>query len=402
MKVAIIGGGASGIICAVALKKQNKNINVTVYEKLPRILKKVLSTGNGRCNLTNVYSSEAFFRGDSSFVSFALSEYPPEENMNFFSSMGLILREEAEGRVYPMSGQASSVVNVLLSQAQSLGVKIITDTEIKTVESVGDGFVLNGNIKADKLVISAGGSAAKQHGTDGDSFRLLESLGLKIIKPTPALTGVIAEKFPKSLKGVRNICSVNLEIDRKSVYKEKGEVQFNDYGLSGIPIMQLSGIVGSSKSENIYAILDVLPDMKSKELSAYLLLIKKENPDKTAEEFVCGFLPKALGNHLLLLCDIKKDTLLKDISDKKIKQFAELAKNWRIKLAGVRGFEYAQVTAGGLDTNELNPRTLCCKKYNNLYVTGEAVNVYGLCGGHNLQWAWSSGRLCADAILKEN
>lgn len=401
MKVAIIGGGASGITCAIALKQQNKSIDVTVYEKMPRALKKILATGNGRCNLTNVNSSGDFFRGDSSITDTAFFKYPPKENMKFFNEMGLLLREEAEGRVYPVSGQASSVVNVMLSRAHALGVKIVTDTEIKTIKAGKNGFVLNGGITADKAVLSSGGSAAKSQGTDGASFRLLKSLGLSVVKPTPALTGVTAQKFPKSLKGVRNICTVSLEIDGKEVYTEKGEVQFNDYGLSGIPVMQLSGIVGQSESDSIYISLDMLPDTDEKYIFEFSQRIKKEHPEKTAEEFVCGLLPKALGNQILIMCDIKKDEKLKSVSEKQIRSFSRLVKCWKIKVTGVRGFEFAQVTAGGLDISEINPETLSLKKYKNLYVTGEAVNIYGLCGGHNLQWAWSSGRLCADSIIKE-
>lgn len=401
MKVAIIGAGASGITCAIALKQQNKSISVTVYERMPRALKKILATGNGRCNLTNVRSSAKYFRGDIGITEKAFLKYPPEENMKFFNEMGLLLREESEGRVYPVSGQASSVVNVLLSKAQSLGVNIVTDTEIKTIKKSADGFVLNENIKADKVVVSAGGSAAKAQGTDGASFRLLKSLGLKIITPTPALTGVTAEKFPKALKGIRNICEVSLEMDGKNIYTEKGEVQFNDYGLSGIPVMQLSGIVGQSSSDRIFITLDMLPDTDERYIYEFFLRIKNEYPEKTAEEFACGLLPKALGNQLLLLCGIKKEEKLKNISKMQLGGFSKLVKCWKIKITGVRDFDFAQVTAGGLDANELDPETLSLKKYKNLYVTGEAVNICGLCGGHNLQWAWSSGRLCADAILKE-
>ena len=402
MKIAIIGGGASGIACAVSLKKQNKSIDVTVYEKMPRVMKKILATGNGRCNLTNVYSSEEYFRGSVGFLETAFKKYPPKENMRFFSSMGLLLREEAQGRVYPVSGQASSVVNILLSQCESLKINLITDTEIKSIEKDKTGFLLNGKIMADAVVISAGGSAAKSLGTDGGSFRMLKGLDIKTVKPVPALTGVIAENFPKSLKGVRNICTVSLEENGKTLYTEKGEVQFNDYGLSGIPVMQLSGLAARSRFENTVLTLDTLPDTSETDAASFFIRIKGAYPQKSAEEFVCGILPKALGNYLLMLCNIKKDTPLESISNDKLKQFAKLLKNWKIKITAVRDFEFAQTTSGGVDTDELDPKTLMSRKYKNLYVTGEAVNIDGLCGGHNLQWAWSSGRLCADSILKEN
>ena len=402
MEVAVIGGGASGIACSVAVKKQNKNIGVTVYEKMPRILKKILVTGNGRCNLTNIGSSKEFFRGDTDISEYAFSKYPPESNIAFFNSMGLLTRVEAQGRVYPVSGQASSVVNALLCEARRTGVKVVADTEITNVRRSGDGFLLNGRYSADKLVIASGGSAAKAQGTDGGSFKLLKSLGVKVVTPAPALTGVIIDGFPKSVKGVRNICKAELFVDGKSRYTETGEVQFNEYGVSGIPIMQLSGLVAENEGKNIRLILDLLPDTTENGLIRFLTGQKEMYPEKSAEELACGVLPKALGNYALSLTNIKSAYKLCDISDGKIKSLAHTVKRLELKAAGVRGFEFAQVTSGGVPKSELDFKTLECKKIKNLYVTGEAVNIYGLCGGHNLQWAWSSGRLCAEAILKEN
>ncbi len=402
MEVAVIGGGASGIACAVALKQQNRNIGVTVYEKMPRILKKILVTGNGRCNLTNENSSKEFFRGDTEILADAFSKYPPKSNIEFFNSLGLLTRTEAQGRVYPVSGQASAVVNALLCEVKSIGIKVLTDTEITEIKRTQNEFLLNGSYKADKLVIASGGSAARAQGTDGGSFKLLKSLGVKIVPPVPALTGVIIDGFPKSVKGVRNICTAELFVDGESRYKEKGEVQFNDYGVSGIPIMQLSGIVAENKGKNITLCLDLLPDINENELAKFLLSQKKKYTDKTAEETVSGILPKALGSYALLASNIKNAQSIGDIPDGKIKAFSSKVKKLQLKAVGVRGFEFAQVTSGGVPKSEINPHTLECKNVKGLYVTGEAVNVYGLCGGHNLQWAWSSGRLCAEAILKEN
>ncbi len=402
MEVAVIGGGASGIACAAAVKKQNKNIGVTVYERMPRILKKILVTGNGRCNLTNIGSSEKYFRGDTEVLQYAFSKFPPESNIEFFNSLGLLTRTEAQGRVYPVSGQASAVVNALLCECERIGVKVLTDTEITEAWRSGSGFLLNGKYRADKLVIASGGSAARAQGTDGGSFRLLKSLGVDVKSPVPALTGVIIDGFPKSVKGVRNICTAELFIGGQSRYAETGEVQFNDYGVSGIPIMQLSGIVAENTEKNLCLTLDLLPDTDKAELTRFLFGQKKQYPEKSAQEWASGILPKALGNYVLALANIRSAQRLCDISEGKIRAFSDNIKRLELKPTGVRGFEYAQVTSGGVPKSEINLQTLECKKVKNLYVTGEAVNVYGLCGGHNLQWAWSSGRLCADAILKEN
>lgn len=403
MEVAIIGGGASGIMCAVSLRRKSNKINVTVYEKLPRVLKKILVTGNGRCNLTNIYADKTHYRGDIEFIDVAFSKYSAHNNIEFFNSIGLMTRVEDEGRVYPMSSQAASVVNILLAEAERLGVKFVTETEITEIYKRDSKFILNNKYSADVVAVSAGGSAQKAQGTDGASFRLLEKLGLEIKKPTPALTALVLSDFTKSVKGVRNRSTVDLFIDNKKVSSETGEVQFTDYGISGIPVMQLSGQASCSKSENITVNIDSLPDIAENKILEFLLSRKKSNPDETSENVICGILPKLLGNYLMLLCGIKKDMSVGEITENDFCLLSHTIKCCQFKVESVRGFDFAQVTAGGVTKNSVDVRTLEAKNIENLYCTGEAVNIYGLCGGYNLQWAWSSGRLCADSIIsKEN
>lgn len=400
MKVAIIGGGASGIACAVALKQKNENTSVTVYEKLPRVLKKILVTGNGRCNLTNTNSSPEFYRGDRALIESALTRYSQRSNIEFFNSLGLVTRAEAEGRVYPASSQAASVVSVLLSEAVLLGVEIVTDTAVKSIEKKNGGYMLNGRFYADRVVVASGGSAAKAQGTDGDSFRLLKQLGVKITSPRPALTGVIIDGFPKSLKGIRNHCEISLIKEGRVIYTETGEIQFNDYGISGIPVMQLSGLIENDGSACIIS-LDFLPDFNKEYISDFVFTQQRNCPEKSAELLITGLLPKALGNYLLLEAGIKKDTALKDIPVQKLDRLTDIIKCRQYGSLTVRGFDYAQVTAGGVGSDEINPDTLELKKHGGIYVTGEALNADGLCGGHNLQFAWSTGRIVADSISKE-
>lgn len=400
MNVAIIGGGASGIMCALSLKRQSNNINVTVYEKLPRILKKIFVTGNGRCNLTNLNSDSGGYWGNYDFAKYALEKYNANSNIDFFNLIGLLTKVEDEGRVYPMSSQASSVVNVLRCEAEKLGVDIVTDVPIKTIKKTDRQFVLNESIYADCVVVAAGGSAAKAHGTQGDSFKLLSSLGLNIITPSPALTGVIIKGFPKTLKGIRNVCKAELFVDGNKVYEELGEIQFNDYGISGIPVMQLSGLISQARSKNIYITLDCLPEVTSTDLLQFIKLRKNDNPLETSENALCGVLPKAMANQLMLNCNIKKDMAIGEVDNLKIDNLISLIKDWKLKVECVRDFEFAQVTAGGVDCNEFSKETLECKKIKDLYCAGEVFDLYGRCGGYNLQWAWSSGRLVADSIIK--
>ncbi len=397
MKVAIIGGGASGMACAVTLKRENADISVTVFEKMPRVLKKLLVTGNGRCNLTNENSSEAFYRGDRALLS-ALKRFPFESTVEFFNSLGVITRCEAEGRVYPVSSQASGVVNALLSEAQSLGVGILTETPVTDIKKENGAFVINGKYRADKLVIASGGSAAKAQGTDGDSFRLLGKLGVGVVSPRPALTGVVIGGFTKSLKGIRNRCTVRLFKNGEEIYGETGEIQFNDYGISGIPVMQLSGLIDG---DGFSVEIDFLPDYDLDYVSAFISKQRKEHPEKSAELLFSGLLPKALGNYILLTAGIGKDAPAGDVSPEKLNKAAGLLKSMKYSKLSLRSFEYAQVTAGGVGSDEINPETLELKKHPGIYVTGEALNVDGMCGGHNLQFAWATGRLAAESILKK-
>ena len=402
MKIAIIGGGASGTVCAISIKQQDRNASVTVYERLPRVLKKILVTGNGRCNLTNLNSSQDFFRGDTELVRPAFSKYPPKSNIEFFNKIGLLTFTEAQGRVYPMSAQANSVVNALLGEAKRLGVEFVTDTQITKIDRQNGCYILNGKFKADKIVISCGGSAAKAQGTDGSSFKLLKALGVKIREPKPALTGVVIKNFPASLKGVRRVSNIRINIDCREVYSELGEVQYNDYGISGIPVMQLSGLVSTSNSDNIRIIIDSVPEIDINYLKEFLNSQKQHNPEMTAETLAAGIVPKSLGSYILKTAGIKNAELLKDINKNRLELFAAALKEISFEAESVRDFQYAQTTAGGVLASELNHDTLEIKALKGVFVTGEAVNVDGLCGGHNLQWAWSSGRLAADGILKEN
>lgn len=235
-RVAVIGGGASGLACAAEIMhtvKNKKEVEVTVFERLPRVGKKILVTGNGRCNLTNMNAGKSGYRGDTEFSSFALSYYTPEKNIEFFNEMGLYTRTEDEGRVYPLSNQASSVLDALRFECERLGVETVCDyraVHIKSVSttSLGEKIIINNRDRFDYAVVACGGKAAKVHGTDGDSYDLLKMLGHNIIPPAPALVSLNCDNFTKALKGVRSVCKMDLIIDGKKARKlRRGSV----YGL---------------------------------------------------------------------------------------------------------------------------------------------------------------------------
>lgn len=396
--IAIIGGGASGMMCAAAIKLNNSKINVTVFERASKVLKKVLVTGNGRCNITNIYARPSDYFEAEDFVKPTLTEFTPQSNIDFFKSMGLLCVEENEGRVYPSSRCAQSVAEILSNTAEYLGVKVFNDTEVNAIKSRENKYILNGNQSFDAVVIACGGKAAPRLCTDGKSFELLKSLGHNIAEPTPALVSLNAKNFPHSLKGVRAVCDVALLIDGKRVYSEIGEVQFNDYGLSGIPIMQLSRFVSKSRSSNIRILLDCLPDFSEREIKDLFFSIKG---DSTAERAVSAILPRQLGNYIMTFCEIKKDTPFSGIKKEKTALLAKTIKCLNIEITSARDFEFAQVTAGGAERAEFNENTMESKLHKGLFAVGEVLDVDGPCGGYNLQWAWSSARAAAKAIAKE-
>lgn len=401
-RVAVVGGGASGFAAAITIARKSKDFTVTIYERLQKPLKKILATGNGRCNLTNTGAGPADYFGDTAFAATVLKALPPESNRAFFYDMGLLTKEEDMGRVYPVSGQASAVRETLLCEAQRLAIKIVTDCEITEVRPEKGGFRLNNQYFCDVLLLCAGGSAAPTQGTDGGAFTLLRKLGHTVISPAPALTALVSKNFPKTLKGVRCACAVTLFCENEPVYQIDGEVQFTDYGLSGIPIMQLSRLVSTAPEKRFSVKLNCLPLIKPQALSEFLQKAAKQNPEKAALTLLEGVLPRNLASYLLLQCRIHNDTPVKMLSQKQIAAVTEKIQNFTVPVETVRGFDFAQVTAGGADCREIDSKTLQSKKYKNLYVCGESLNIDGGCGGFNLHWAWSSGRAAGEAVIKEN
>jgi predicted Rossmann fold flavoprotein len=403
-KIAIIGGGASGLACAIEILNsvaKREEVEVTILEKLPRVGKKILVTGNGRCNITNMNSAVSGYRGDTAFSTFALQEYTPEKNIDFFNKLGLYTRVEDEGRVYPLSNQAASVLDALRFECERLGVKTICDYRAVHLKTVNTGvttkIVINNRDRFDFVVVACGGKAAKVHGTDGDGYDMLKMFGHTIISPAPALVSLNCDEFTKALKGVRSICKMDLLIDGKKKLENYGEVQFTDYGLSGIPIMQLSRFVSVSPSNDIKISLDVTPDFTKEQIWDYL--ISRRSVDTgLCENLLSGIMNKQLCISLLKECGVAVNKRINTLSDDELQRIAKIVKAWEIKVKNSRSFDYAQVTEGGADCKEFNDQTMESRFVKNLFCCGEVLNVDGDCGGYNLQWAWSSGRLAGKTI----
>lgn len=393
MKIAIIGGGASGIAAAIYAKRNNENNSVTVFERSDRVLKKLLATGNGRCNLSNEsISIDNYFSHDTADVSKILSEFTPNEERQFFESIGLLLCSE-DGRIYPYSRRANAVSDALRFECEKLGVSIRTNSFINKIDRKGDKFIILGEV-FDKVVISCGGFSAPSFGTDGNSFTLLKSLGHTITKTSYALSPVKVFENVKSLKGIRAYATVTLINDGVKVRSEIGELQLTDYGLSGIAIMQLSRLCKEG------SIIEVdLMSVFSKEKLVEFLLTRKENfSHLKADDFLTGIMHKALAQYILARCNIKANTPSGELTKKDTCALAKEIKALSFKVKSVVGKEQSQATCGGALISEFDADTLESKKVKNLYCIGEALDCVGDCGGYNLHWAWTTAYIAGKSL----
>lgn len=404
MKIAIIGGGASGLAAAIeaSLKAREKKLKaeITVFEAKDRVGKKLLATGNGRCNMMNLNENISYF-GDNDFASRVLSRYSVESNLRFFSDMGLFTRSDEEGRVYPLSNQATGVLDALRFECERLGVNFVTDCEIKSITKRNDSFILNGKDAFDKVILACG-SSAQVKGFNG--YELIKSLGHTVTKLAPSLTKLTVTDSQKLrvLKGLRHRCDVSLYIDNRLVTTEKGELLFADYGLSGIAIMQLSSFVARHfmHSKTLPTVkVDLVPDYNADFIAKALSALIKRNPEGQSGNLLLGFMPKKVGEAVMKDCGIKKDSPMKGLKERDIRKLSEMVKCWEFQINGTKDFSDAQVVSGGAACKEFYSETLMSKKHRGLYCCGELLDIDGPCGGYNLQWAWSSGRLCGESVI---
>lgn len=400
-ELCVIGGGAAGLAAAIEAARTFRQAGisgqVTVLERLPRVGKKLLATGNGRCNLTNRFASPSDYFEAADFVRPALNRFSVDDTLSFFASMGLLCEEEEEGRIYPMSRQAASVLDVLRFEAERLGVVFHCDSRVESVQKTRDKprFLINGSISADAVILACGGKASPQHGSDGSGYALLRALQIPVAEVFPSLVQITSDpKRVKPLKGMRVHAEISLYEGKKRISSQCGEIQFTEFGLSGIAAMQLSRLVSREKQRQMEASLDLLPAFSSGEAADYLAARVRQNPALAAEHLLTGVLPKRVGQ--VLLKQVGVEPLSRPIGSlhgAEIAAVADLLKAWRFPITGTRGFSAAQVTMGGAQRSAFDPESMEALSAPGFYAAGEVLDVDAGCGGFNLQWAWSSGRL---------
>ena len=402
MTIGIIGGGAAGMAAALAAA-EDKNCSVVLMERQARLGKKLSATGNGRCNLSNLHASEGGYNGDDPhFHKYALKAYPPEETLQWFSDLGLYTVTEASGKVYPYSDQANSVVDVLRFSLEQERIEVLTDFEVMKVKKSGDVFCVTAKdqtLEFDRLIIACGGLAGTRLGGTMSGYKLLRLFGHKCTKLRPTLVQV-KTSWPgvSALKGVRANCHAAIYHNGRLCRESVGEIQFTEFGLSGPVIYEISrdACQGSGDWE---CRLDFLPDLPAQKLMRPLMM--KRSSNLTAEDLFTGILHNRLGRVLIKEAGIRANTPISHLYDSQLKDVISLAKDFRVTLTEPLGMDAAQVTAGGIVTSEFDPATMESKLVDGLYACGEVLDVDGDCGGYNLQWAWSSGRLAGVSAGKE-
>lgn len=395
MKVLVLGGGASGMMAALTAAEDPSN-QVTLLERQSRVGRKLLATGNGRCNLSNLYADISHYHGDDpSFVSPALQNFSVEQTLNYFRQLGLITVCEADGKVYPFSDQANSVVDVLRLALVQRGVDVRCGCEVISISKKARGYSLKTNDEAfygDKVIISCGGTAGAKLGGTDLGYKLLSSLGHKMTPTAPSLVQIKTQTtYTKSLKGVRADAAVTLKRNGTVCAKSAGEVQFTDFGISGPAIFSLSREAAADGDRLL--LLDLLSLMSEDELSAHLTARKAAAPDLPLEDFLTGTLHNRLGRVVLLCAGFSLENSCSMLSDSDIGRIVKTIKFFPLPVTGVMGMDQAQVTAGGIQTRDFRSDTLESRICPGIFATGEVLDIDGDCGGFNLQWAWSSGRL---------
>ncbi len=393
MVIGIIGAGASGMAAALSASDQ-EDVQVLIFERQARVGRKLLATGNGRCNLTNISGTQGHYHGeDSTFVQAALREFSVEDTLDWFTELGLYTVAEAGGRVYPYSDQANSVGDVLRFALQRPNVRLYCGTEITAVKFSKEGFILRAaeqEYSCDKLIIACGGLAGTKLGGSMSGYKLLRSLGHSCTRLRPSLVQLQSDWYGcPSLKGVRANCQAQILRNGELYACSRGQLQFTEYGLSGPVIFEISRDVCQSSGTWLCR-LDLLPEMDKDALLAALM--RRRQTQLPVEELLTGILHNRLGRVLTAAAGVRGEACAQ-LTDAQLEAVADMVKGLELAVTDTLGMDSAQVTAGGIVTGEFDPNTLESRLVPGVYACGEVLDIDGDCGGYNLQWAWSSGRL---------
>jgi len=392
MIVGIVGAGASGMAAALAAA-ENPNTTVIIMERQSRVGRKLQATGNGRCNLSNIYAKDRGYHGEQpEYAAAALNAFGPEETLRWFDSLGLYTVTEPSGKVYPYSDQANSVVDVLRLNLEKPNIIIKLGFEVEKIQKKQNGFTLicgTETVSCDRLIIACGGLAGSKLGGTMSGYKLLGKLGHKCTRLRPSLVQIkTAWSGITALKGVRANCHVRILRDGVLFRESTGELQLTEYGLSGPVIFEISRDVCASGGQWT-AVLDFLPDWTETQL--YRELMRRRETPLPMDELLTGILHNRLGRVLTKAAGVTGRKLVQELSDREAEAVCRAVKALEVELKEPMGMDSAQVTAGGILTDQFDAHTMESRLVPGLYACGEVLDIDGDCGGYNLQWAWSSG-----------
>lgn len=397
----VIGAGASGMMAAIIAARENKK--VAIIEKLDKAGKKILATGNGKCNFTNHVMNADCFYGDKAFVEQVLVNFSVENCLDFFHSIGIYPKQK-NGYYYPNSEQASSVTNAFLYELDRLGVKLFYETIVQDINSTNNDVYVDtnkGSFVAKRVVVATGLLASPKLGSDGSMFDVIKALGHRFRPILPVLCGFYCKgmKF-KQVSGVRAYGTVDAYIDGEKYASDTGEIQFTDYGLSGIPVFQISHDLskGLYEKKKVEIKINLLPDFKFDMLVDELNVRKKMGQYLPANTLLNGLINQKLTDMILDRAGINPDLYISSLSDEQIIKIARLLQEIAVTVTNYRDFEFAQVCTGGIPTSDVDSMTLESKIVPHVHFTGEILDVDGICGGYNLHFAWATGYMAGKAV----
>lgn len=402
--VIIVGAGASGLVAAITAAREGAK--VTLIEQKDRVGKKILSTGNGRCNLTNAYMETECFRGDdTTIVSEVLKQFGYEDTIRFFEELGVILKDR-QGYIYPISDQASTILDVLRMEVERLQIDVLLEHKVEQIKLNKKGFALTTNQKVvygDAVILATGGQASPVLGSDGSGYGLAKSFGHHTSPVVPALVQLIGKgNYFKQISGVRTNATVSLYVEDKFVASDTGELQLTNYGISGIPVFQISRYAAKAiyAKKSVIAEIDYLPTMDDESLKEFLEKRLLLHGDKNIEDFFVGVFHKKLITMFLKEAKVSLQIVAKDLKEKEWNRLIALFKHFKVQIEDTNAFDQAQICAGGILTSEISFETMESNFVEGLYLTGELLDIDGICGGYNLQWAWSTGYIAGKYAAK--
>ena len=408
MKIAIIGAGAAGIMAGITAKRLNKIIQIDLFDANKGIGKKILASGNGRCNISNSSITSKNYIGENpDFVNFALKEFDFKAFEKFCRSIGLLLDVKESCKVYPLSNEAKSVTNLLEMGLNELGVNIYLESFVRDIEKVDEKFNIKLDEKEykgyDKVLISNGLGAAPQLNANESGLEFASKFGHSYNLTYPSLVGLKTDNtYNGKLQGVKKECNVSLFVNNNLEQEIFGDVLFTSYGVSGFAILDISqlAVLNLSSYQDVKIAINFFPKINKNDLADQIQSLLKTVPNQRVVDILTGMVSNKIAPVLLDICKINIDTKANEINAKQIKAIAYQLNSWKIKIVDTQGFGHAEASGGGVRTIEVDNRTYESKLVKNLYFAGEVLDIVGNRGGFNLHFAWASGYLVGKSLAK--